>query len=120
MNIVAETVIHDVADPSHSVRHAVGRDMPLTGSVPDESDYWMCLSIRYGHGATVCLLSAVALSDVGTTAGIMVSILILIPLALLGVLLVAMGLWCHGNPLDARDLSMWSMGTHIEEVGKQR
>ena len=62
MNMIAETVIHDVSDPCHSARHAVRRDPPPTGSAWDESDYWMGLSIRYGRGELACLLAAMALS----------------------------------------------------------
>lgn len=119
MNMIAETVIHDVSDPCHSARHAVRRDPPPTGSAWDESDYWMGLSIRYGRDELACLLAAMALSSIGVAAGMALSVLFLVPSALLVVLLVAAGLWCRGNSLDARDLSVWSMGgTPAEEGGE--
>ncbi len=84
MNMIAETVIHDVSDPCHSARHAVRRDPPPTGSAWDESDYWMGLSIRYGRGKLACLLAAMALSSIGVAAGMALSVLFLVPSALLG------------------------------------
>ena len=104
---------------------AIRRDTPSDGIRRPRVRHGMnqIIGWDYPSGTAVASwpssLQPIGTSSIGVAAGMALSVLFLVPSALLVVLLVAAGLWCRGNSLDARDLSVWSMGgTPAEEGGE--